>query len=294
MKDPLIMEDETSENGQEYYEESVRAYLKEIGNIPLLDREEEIRLAEKVQDGDERARSQMVNSNLRLVVSVAKHYVNGSSMSFLDLIQEGNIGLVKAVEKFDCQLGYKFSTYATWWIRQAITRAIADQSRNIRIPVHVKSLMARVTKTSRLFVSRWGRSPSPEELSEDLNLPVKRVEEILQLFGDTVSLEAPLGDYGNGEIQDLILDISASAPFEEVENHLIRQQIEEVMHTLTYREQRVLRLRFGFEDDKVWTLEEVGEELQVTRERIRQIESKALLRLKAKPVMRGFKEYMKV
>lgn len=275
-----------------FHEDSVHTYLKEIGSVQLLNLEEETELALKVERGDEEARDHMVRANLRLVVSVARWYVNGSGMAFLDLIQEGNIGLVKAVEKFDCHKGYKFSTYAMWWIRQSITRAIADQSRTIRIPVHTKVLMGRLTKAARLFQSANGRNPVPSELAELLEVPEKKVENVLQLYGDTISLDAPIGEDGDGQIIDFLWDKSAPDQFDRVETGLMRDQIEEVLGLLSARERQILKLRFGFVDGRIWTLEEVGNVYHVTRERIRQIESLALKRLRAKPDVRMLKVYL--
>lgn len=258
----------------------------------LLSPEEETELALKVEQGDDDARDRMVRANLRLVVSVARRYVKGSGMSFLDLIQEGNIGLVKAVEKFDCHRGYKFSTYAMWWIRQSITRAIADQARTIRLPVHTKELMGRLTKASRQFLSENGRNPEPRELAAMLEIPEKKVENILQLYGDTVSLDAPVGEEGDGQVIDFLSDKSAPEQYEQVEAGIIHDQVEKALGHLSKREQEILKLRFGFVDGRIWTLEEVGKEYHVTRERIRQIEARALRRLRAKQDIRNLRVYL--
>lgn len=274
------------------YEDSVHLYLKEIGGTRLLNPDEELELSLLVEQGDEAARERMVRANLRLVVSVARRYVGGSGMSFLDLIQEGNIGLVKAVEKFDCHRGYKFSTYAMWWIRQSITRAIADQARTIRIPVHTRELMGRLTRAAREFQSDNGRNPDAAELAGMLEIPEKKVENILQLYGDTISLDTPVGEDGDGEIMDFLSDKSALEPYERVESGFIRIQVEEALNSLTAREQEILRLRFGFVDGRMWTLEEVGGVYRVTRERIRQIEARALRRLRGKSDIRHLREYL--
>ena len=257
-----------SEEDEYLHEDSVHIYLKEIGGVRLLSPEEETELALKVEQGDDDARDRMVRANLRLVVSVARRYVKGSGMSFLDLIQEGNIGLVKAVEKFDCHRGYKFSTYAMWWIRQSITRAIADQARTIRLPVHTKELMGRLTKASRQFLSENGRNPEPRELAAMLEIPEKKVENILQLYGDTVSLDAPVGEEGDGQVIDFLSDKSAPEQYEQVEAGIIHDQVEKALGHLSKREQEILKLRFGFVDGRVWTLEEVGKKYHVTRERL--------------------------
>ena len=281
-----------SEEDEYLHEDSVHIYLKEIGGVRLLSPEEETELALKVEQGDDDARDRMVRANLRLVVSVVRRYVKGSGMSFLDLIQEGNIGLVKAVEKFDCHRGYKFSTYAMWWIRQSITRAIADQARTIRLPVHTKELMGRLTKASRQFLSENGRNPEPRELAAMLEIPEKKVENILQLYGDTVSLDAPVGEEGDGQVIDFLSDKSAPEQYEQVEAGIIHDQVEKALGHLSKREQEILKLRFGFVDGRIWTLEEVGKEYHVTRERIRQIEARALRRLRAKPDIRNLRVYL--
>ena len=253
----------------------VRMYLKEIGRVPLLTPEEEQRLARRVAAGDEAARQKMIEANLRLVVAVAKRYA-GRGMLLLDLIQEGNMGLLKAVEKFDYTKGYKFSTYATWWIRQSITRAIADQARTIRIPVHMVELINRVIRTSHGMVQELGREPTPEEVAQKLRLSPEKVEEILKIAQDPVSLETPVGEEDDSHLGDFIQDNEASEPLEATATNLLREQLEKAMASLTPREEKVLRLRFGFEDGKPHTLEEVGKKFNVTRERVRQIESKAL------------------
>ena len=251
-------------------DDPVRMYLREIGKIPLLTYEEEIDLAEKVLKGDEEAKQKLAESNLRLVVSIAKKYV-GRGMLFLDLIQEGNMGLIKAVEKFDYTKGYKFSTYATWWIRQAITRAIADQARTIRIPVHMVETINKLIRTSRHLLQQLGREPTPEEIAKEMEIPVEKVLEIQKIAQDPVSLETPIGEEDDSHLGDFIQDEDSPAPQDSVAYTLLREQLEEVMSTLTPREAKVLKLRFGLEDGKARTLEEVGKEFMVTRERIRQI-----------------------
>ena len=260
-------------------EDPVRMYLKEIGRIPLLSSEEEIELAKRMEEGDEEPKKKLSEANLRLTVSIAKRY-SGRGMQFLDLIQEGNLGLIKAVEKFDYRKGYKFSTYATWWIRQSITRAIADQARTIRIPVHMVETMNRVNRTSRRLLQEYGRAPTPEEIAEAMNLPVERVLEISKISQEPVSLETPIGEEEDSHLGDFIQDEHIPVPADEAAHTLLREQLEKVMDTLSEREQKVLALRFGLEDGKPHTLEEVGREFQVTRERIRQIEAKALRKLR--------------
>ena len=260
-------------------DDPVRMYLKEIGKIPLLSPEEELQVAEKMAQGDKKARQKMTEANLRLVVSIAKRYV-GRGMQLLDLIQEGNLGLLKAVEKFDYTKGYKFSTYATWWIRQSITRAIADQARTIRIPVHMVETINRVIRTSHSMVQRLGREPSADEIAKEMKLDVSKVEEILKIAQEPVSLETPIGEEEDSHLGDFIQDEEASQPAEAASYTLLREQLEEVLTTLTPREEQVLRMRFGLVDGKSHTLEEVGREFDVTRERIRQIESKALRKLR--------------
>ena len=272
-------------------DDPVRMYLREIGKIPLLTYEEELELAQKVLDGDEEAKKKLSESNLRLVVSIAKKYV-GRGMLFLDLIQEGNMGLIKAVEKFDYKKGYKFSTYATWWIRQAITRAIADQARTIRIPVHMVETINKLIRTSRLLLQRLGREPSPEEIAEELEMPVERVMEIQKIAQDPVSLETPIGEEDDSHLGDFIQDDDSPAPQDAAAYTMLKEQLEEVMNTLTPREAKVLKLRFGLEDGKARTLEEVGKEFDVTRERIRQIEAKALRKLRHPSRSKKLKDYM--
>ena len=272
-------------------DDPVRMYLKEIGRIPLLTYEEETELAKKVLEGDEEAKKKLSESNLRLVVSIAKKYV-GRGMLFLDLIQEGNMGLIKAVEKFDYKKGYKFSTYATWWIRQAITRSIADQARTIRIPVHMVETINKLIRTSRHLLQRLGREPSPEELAEELEMPVEKVAEIQKIAQDPVSLETPIGEEDDSHLGDFIQDDDSPAPHDAAAYTLLKEQLEEVMNTLTPREAKVLKLRFGLEDGKARTLEEVGREFEVTRERIRQIEAKALRKLRHPSRSKKLRDYM--
>lgn len=272
-------------------EDPVRMYLKEIGRIPLLSSEEEIELAKRMEGGDEEAKKKLSEANLRLTVSIAKRY-SGRGMQFLDLIQEGNLGLIKAVEKFDYRKGYKFSTYATWWIRQSITRAIADQARTIRIPVHMVETMNRVNRTSRRLLQEYGREPTPEEIAEAMNLPVERVLEISKISQEPVSLETPIGEEEDSHLGDFIQDEHIPVPADEAAHTLLREQLEKVMDTLSEREQKVLALRFGLEDGKPHTLEEVGREFQVTRERIRQIEAKALRKLRHPTRSRKLRDFL--
>lgn len=272
-------------------DDPVRMYLREIGKIPLLTYEEELELAQKIIAGDEEAKQKLAESNLRLVVSIAKKYL-GRGMLFLDLIQEGNMGLIKAVEKFDYEKGYKFSTYATWWIRQAITRAIADQARTIRIPVHMVETINKLIRTSRHLLQRLGREPTPEELSEELELPIERVMEIQKIAQDPVSLETPIGEEDDSHLGDFIPDDDSPAPQDSAAYTLLKEQLEEVMNTLTPREAKVLKLRFGLEDGKARTLEEVGRVFEVTRERIRQIEAKALRKLRHPSRSKKLRDYM--
>ena len=260
-------------------DDPVRMYLKEIGKIKLLTPEEELALAKRMAEGDEEAHKRMSEANLRLVVSIAKRYV-GRGMQLLDLIQEGNLGLMKAVEKFDYTKGYKFSTYATWWIRQSITRAIADQARTIRIPVHMVETINRVLRTSHSMVQSLGREPTTEEVAQELHMEVSKVEEIMKIAQEPVSLETPVGEEEDSHLGDFLPDSDASQPPEEASHTLLHEQLEDVLATLTPREQQVLRMRFGLQDGKPHTLEEVGKEFNVTRERIRQIESKALRKLR--------------
>jgi len=272
-------------------DDPVRMYLREIGRIPLLTFDEELDLAKKVLDGNEKAKQKLAESNLRLVVSIAKKYV-GRGMLFLDLIQEGNMGLIKAVEKFDYKKGYKFSTYATWWIRQAITRAIADQARTIRIPVHMVETINKLIRTSRHLLQQMGREPSPEEIAAEMEIPVEKVMEIQKIAQDPVSLETPIGEEDDSHLGDFIPDDESPAPHDSAAYTLLKEQLEEVMGTLTPREAKVLKLRFGLEDGKARTLEEVGKEFNVTRERIRQIEAKALRKLRHPSRSKRLKDYM--
>ncbi len=272
-------------------EDPVRMYLKEIGKVPLLTAEEEIDLARRMEEGDESAKKRLAEANLRLVVSIAKRYV-GRGMLFLDLIQEGNLGLIKAVEKFDHHKGFKFSTYATWWIRQAITRAIADQARTIRIPVHMVETINKLIRVSRQLLQELGREPSPEEISEEMDMPVERVREIIKISQEPVSLETPIGEEEDSHLGDFIQDDNVPVPAEAAANTLLKEQLTEVLETLTEREQKVLRLRFGLDDGKARTLEEVGKEFKVTRERIRQIEAKALRKLRHPSRSRKLKDYL--
>lgn len=260
-------------------EDPVRMYLKEIGKVPLLSAEEEIELAKRMADGDEEAKKRLAEANLRLVVSIAKRYV-GRGMLFLDLIQEGNLGLIKAVEKFDYQKGFKFSTYATWWIRQAITRAIADQARTIRIPVHMVETINKVKKVSSQLLHRNGHEPTADEIAEELDMPVDKVREIMRVAQEPVSLETPIGEEEDSHLGDFIPDEDAPVPAEAASHTLLKEQLSGVLKSLTPREEKVLRLRFGLEDGRPRTLEEVGKEFNVTRERIRQIEAKALRKLR--------------
>ena len=272
-------------------DDPVRMYLREIGKIPLLTSEEEIELAKRMLAGDEYAKQKLAESNLRLVVSIAKKYV-GRGMLFLDLIQEGNMGLIKAVEKFDYTKGFKFSTYATWWIRQAITRAIADQARTIRIPVHMVETINKLIRTSRHLLQQLGREPTPEELAKELEMPVEKVMEIQKIAQDPVSLETPIGEEDDSHLGDFIQDEDSPAPHDSAAYTLLKEQLEEVMNTLTPREAKVLKLRFGLEDGKARTLEVVGKEFMVTRERIRQIEAKALRKLRHPSRSKRLKDYM--
>ena len=272
-------------------EDPVRMYLKEIGKVPLLSAEEEIELAKRMEQGDENAKKRLAEANLRLVVSIAKRYV-GRGMLFLDLIQEGNLGLIKAVEKFDYRKGYKFSTYATWWIRQAITRAIADQARTIRIPVHMVETINKLIRVSRQLLQELGREPTPEEIAEEMDMPVDRVREILKISQEPVSLETPIGEEEDSHLGDFIQDDNVPVPADAAAFTLLKDQLVEVLGTLTDREQKVLRLRFGLDDGRARTLEEVGKEFNVTRERIRQIEAKALRKLRHPSRSRKLKDYL--
>ncbi|MBR6807508.1 MAG: RNA polymerase sigma factor RpoD [Clostridia bacterium] len=272
------------------FDDPVRMYLKDIGRIPLLNQEREQYLSERIAEGDEKAKNELVEANLRLVVSIAKRYV-GKGIFFLDLIQEGNLGLMKAVDKFDCTRGFKFSTYATWWIRQSITRAIADQARTIRIPVHMVETIHRVSRMSRQLLQELGREPTIEEISEGLKLNPDKVREIIKTAQEPVSLETPVGEEEDTHLADFIEDVSSPTPSEAVSFQLLKEQLDKVLHTLSPREEMVIKLRFGFDDGRPRTLEEVGSEFNITRERIRQIEAKALRKLRHQSrskVLRGF------
>jgi RNA polymerase primary sigma factor len=266
-------------------------YLKEIGRVPLLSAEEEIDLAERIEQGDEEAKRRLAEANLRLVVSIAKRYV-GRGMLFLDLIQEGNMGLIKAVEKFDYRKGFKFSTYATWWIRQAITRAIADQARTIRIPVHMVETINKLIRVSRQLLQELGREPSPEEIAEKMDLTPEKVREIMKIAQEPVSLETPIGEEDDSHLGDFIEDQDALAPSDAAAYELLKEQLEDVLDTLTEREENVLRLRFGLDDGRTRTLEEVGKVFGVTRERIRQIEAKALRKLRHPSRSKRLKDFL--
>ena len=272
-------------------DDPVRMYLKEIGKVPLLDNDQELVLAEKMANGDDEAKKQLVEANLRLVVSIAKRYV-GKGMFFLDLIQEGNLGLMKAVDKFDYHKGYKFSTYATWWIRQAITRAIADQARTIRIPVHMVETIHKVSRYSRQLLQEYGREASAEEIAEKMGTSPDKVREIMKIAQDPVSLETPIGEEEDSHLGDFIPDDDSPAPAEAASYALLREQLNEVLHTLTPREEHVLKLRFGLDDGRTRTLEEVGKEFNITRERIRQIEAKALRKLRHPSRSKRLKDYL--
>ena len=272
-------------------EDPVRMYLKEIGKVPLLTADEEIELAQRMENGDEEAKKRLAEANLRLVVSIAKRYV-GRGMLFLDLIQEGNLGLIKAVEKFDFRKGFKFSTYATWWIRQAITRAIADQARTIRIPVHMVETINKLVRVSRQLLQELGREPTPEEIAKEMKIPVERVREIIKISQEPVSLETPIGEEEDSHLGDFIQDDNVPVPADAAAFTLLKEQLVEVLSTLTAREQKVLRLRFGLDDGRARTLEEVGKEFNVTRERIRQIEAKALRKLRHPSRSRKLKDYL--
>lgn len=298
-EEPLMLEEEEIDLSKEDLtvpegigtDDPVRMYLKEIGKIPLLSPEEEIELSKRMEEGDEQAKQKLAEANLRLVVSIAKRYV-GRGMVLLDLIQEGNLGLIKAVDKFDYQKGFKFSTYATWWIRQAITRSIADQARTIRIPVHMVETINRTIRVSRQLTQEMGREPQPEEIAKVMGIPAERVREILKVSQEPVSLETPIGEEDDSHLGDFIQDDNIPVPAEEAAYTLLREQLGEVMKTLTDREQKVLRLRFGLDDGRARTLEEVGQQFNVTRERIRQIEAKALRKLRHPSRSRKLKDYL--
>ncbi|BAU27272.1 RNA polymerase primary sigma factor [Aneurinibacillus soli] len=302
-EEPIIPRDEENEENEDYtfddlsvppgikINDPVRMYLKEIGRVPLLSAQEEIQLAKRIETGDEEAKRRLAEANLRLVVSIAKRYV-GRGMLFLDLIQEGNMGLIKAVEKFDYQKGYKFSTYATWWIRQAITRAIADQARTIRIPVHMVETINKLIRVSRQLLQELGREPSPEEIAEKMDLTPEKVREIMKIAQEPVSLETPIGEEDDSHLGDFIEDQDALAPSDAAAYELLKEQLEDVLDTLTEREENVLRLRFGLDDGRTRTLEEVGKVFGVTRERIRQIEAKALRKLRHPSRSKRLKDFL--
>lgn len=288
--DQLLEEDLSIPEGISI-DDPVRMYLKEIGKVPLLSAEEETNLAQRIEEGDQEAKKKLAEANLRLVVSIAKRYV-GRGMLFLDLIQEGNLGLLKAVEKFDYRKGYKFSTYATWWIRQAITRAIADQARTIRIPVHMVETINKLIRIERQLLQDLGRNPAPEEVAKEMNMEVEKVREIMKIAQEPVSLETPIGEEEDSHLGDFIPDEDALAPAEAAAYTMLKEQLMEVLDTLTPREEKVLRLRFGLDDGRARTLEEVGKEFKVTRERIRQIEAKALRKLKHPTRSKKLKDYL--
>ena len=299
--DAVVEDDEADDVDQDEYDLSVpegiglddpvRMYLKEIGRVPLLTAEEEVELAKRIEQGDQEAVRKLAEANLRLVVSIAKRYV-GRGMQLLDLIQEGNLGLIKAVEKFDYRKGFKFSTYATWWIRQAITRSIADQARTIRIPVHMVETINKLTRVSRQLLQELGRAPTPEEIAEEMDMPPERVREIMKIAQEPVSLETPIGEEEDSHLGDFIEDQEATAPAEAAAFSMLQEQLEEVLESLTPREQQVLKLRFGLEDGRGRTLEEVGQVFGVTRERIRQIEAKALRKLRHPSRSKKLKDFL--
>ena len=291
LDDPIEDETEIAVPDGVSIEDPVRMYLKEIGKVPLLSADEEIKLAQRMEEGDEAAKKKLAEANLRLVVSIAKRYV-GRGMLFLDLIQEGNLGLIKAVEKFDYRKGYKFSTYATWWIRQAITRAIADQARTIRIPVHMVETINKLIRVSRQLLQELGREPTPEEIAAEMNMPVERVREILKISQEPVSLETPIGEEEDSQLGDFIEDESLLSPVDSASFSMLKEELEEAMASLTERERNVIKLRFGLDDGKTRTLEEVGKEFNVTRERIRQIEAKALRKLRHPSRSRKLRDYL--
>jgi RNA polymerase primary sigma factor len=298
-----LVDKEMEENNEDDFEEEavldngfmddlLKVYLKEIGKIPVLTPEEEISLAIRMEQGDETARKQLIDSNLRLVVSVAKRFARGNGMSMLDLIQEGNMGLMKAVEKFEYKKGFKFSTYAMWWIRQSVSRAISDQSKTIRIPVHMRENMNRIGRIMRQFTTDYGRSPSSEELAELTGNSVKRVEEILQLYGDTLSLDNPVGEDEDTTLGDFISDDGEPEQYRITEHKMLQEEIENILQTLNDRERMIIKLRFGLYDGEIWTLEEIGKIYHVTRERIRQIEVKAIRKLRMKKETHQLKVYL--
>lgn len=289
--EPIVPEEELVPTESMPLDDSVRMWLKEIGKTPLLTMEQEVELAKRIEAGDEEAKTILTEANLRLVVSIAKRY-SGRGMSFPDLIQEGNIGLIRAVEKFDYRKGYKFSTYATWWIRQAITRAIADQGRTIRIPVHMVETINKLIKTSSQLLQELGRVPTPEELAREMGLPTERVIEIMRIAPDPLSLETPIGEEEDSHLADFIQDQETVSPAEAANNAILREKIEDVLNNLTERERDVLKMRFGLDDGYSRTLEEVGKEFKVTRERIRQIEAKALKKLRHPNRSRKLKDYI--
>jgi len=289
-EDPETVENFLAQEGVSI-DDPVRMYLREIGNVPLLTADQELELAKRMTNGDSSAKKQLVEANLRLVVSIAKRYVN-RGMFFLDLIQEGNLGLLKAVEKFDSAKGFKFSTYATWWIRQAITRAIADQARTIRIPVHMVETINKVCRIQRQLVQEFGREPTDEEIAAEMSMPVDRVREILKISQEPVSLEMPIGEEEDSHLGDFIADDNVPAPQDAASYAMLKEQLFEVLHTLTPREESVLKLRFGLDDGKPRTLEEVGKEFKITRERIRQIEAKALRKLRHPSRSKRLKDYL--
>ena len=291
LDDPEMVGDAGHDEGAILTDDPVKVYLKEIGTVPLLSSEEELELAKRVVEGDEKAKKRLSEANLRLVVSIAKRYL-GRGMHFLDLIQEGNLGLMKAVEKFDYTKGFKFSTYATWWIRQAITRAIADQARTIRIPVHMVETMNKVRRVSGQLLHNNGREPTPEEVAEELNMPVEKIREIMRASQDPLSLETPIGEEDDTHLGDMVPDGDALAPVEEASHVLLREQLMDVLGTLTPRERKVLQMRFGISGGRPHTLEEVGKEFNVTRERIRQIEAKALRKLRHPSRSKKLKDYL--
>ena len=291
LDDPEMVGDTSHDEGAILTDDPVKVYLKEIGTVPLLSSEEELELAKRVVEGDEKAKKRLSEANLRLVVSIAKRYL-GRGMHFLDLIQEGNLGLMKAVEKFDYTKGFKFSTYATWWIRQAITRAIADQARTIRIPVHMVETMNKVRRVSSQLLHNNGREPTPEEVAEELNMPVEKIREIMRASQDPLSLETPIGEEDDTHLGDMVPDGDALAPVEEASHVLLREQLMDVLGTLTPRERKVLQMRFGISGGRPHTLEEVGKEFDVTRERIRQIEAKALRKLRHPSRSKKLKDYL--